>query len=598
MPSDRFTSEPRQAGRDGQLDTPLGPDKLVLTRFEAQEGLSELFEFRIEAISTERNIGFDRLIGKNSCVSFVTYDGGHRHFNGVVVEAAWTGIEQQHYSYRLIFRPWFWLLGRKADCRIFAEKTVFDIIEEVFGDGGFSDYEIKAARGDYPKIPYCVQYRETDLAFLSRLMEEWGIYYFHRHEQGGHTLVLADSRSCHSPVKIRSGKVPFLPHDGRDNRAEEHIYEWVPDRKFRTGKMATNDFDYMKPSADLKADSRASEKYTRADLEAYDYPGRYTERDVGKRRATVRLQAEQAQDRRKLAVGDAVSLYPGGLFDLARHPTDDAQYLVVRSSHRVSMEQYRTGGGGGDLLYRGTYEVLPADRPYRAPLVTPKTLVRGPQTAMVVARKGYEKEEIDVDEEGRIFVQFHWNRDKDRISRPVRVAQMFSGKGWGWQVIPRVGQEVVVDFLEGDPDQPIVVGTVYNKDYRYPYDLPDNKTISGVKTDSSKGHNGYNEFVFEDKKKEENIKMRAEKDHDTVIRHAETRVVGETFEIPVGSPSHSTTIKKGDMKLDVQTGNWNADVAMALKFTAKLMMTFEVGGSSIVLTPAGIIVKAPIISLN
>lgn len=594
-----ITAEPSQTKRIVSLQTPLGPEKLAVVRFEAEEGLSELFEYRIDAISNEQNIDFDRAIGKNCSVVFDSYGGVKRVFNGVLTEAQWSGVEQSHDSYRLVLRPWLWLLGRKTDCRIFRDKNAIDVIEEVFDTGGFSDFQVKASRGDYKKMEFCVQYRETDLAFVSRLMEEFGIYTYHEHGEGRHTLILADSRSCHSPVSIPGGRLPFVTLSGQDRRIEEHVTHWLAERRFRTGKIAFNDFDYMKPSANLKTDAQAAEGYAKSKLEAYDYPGRYLEQDDGQKLAKVRLQAEQALDRRKHASGDAVSLFPGGLVTLKQHPTDDGEYLVVRASHVFVSEGYRSGfGDASGEVYRGQYDLLSADRPFRAPQATPRPLVHGPQTGIVVARKGKEGEEIDVDEEGRIFVQFHWNRDKDRISLPVRVAQTWSGKGWGSQFIPRVGQEVVIEFLEGDPDKPLVVGTVYNKDYRYPYEMPAKKTQSGVKSDSSKGHNGYNEFMFEDKKGEETIRMRAEKDHDTIVRHAETRVVGETFETPVGSPSHSTKVKMGDMKLEVETGDWNATVCQKVKFTANVMMTFQVGASKIELTPAGIIVSAPLIKLN
>jgi type VI secretion system secreted protein VgrG len=592
------SSDHKQSQRVARLDTPFGPDELVLYRFEGHEGLSELFEYRVEALSRNDNINFDRAIGKNCSVTIDSYNNVKRVFCGVLVEAQWTGIEGVFYAYSLVLRPWLWLLSRRADCRIFQDETVVDIIEKVFTTAGFADYALRVSRSEYPEIPYCVQYRETDLAFVSRLMEEWGIYTFFQHETARHTLIVADSRSSHVAVSLPAGTVPFIALTGQNRREQEHIYHWRSDRQFRTGKMSTNDFDYMKPTTNLKADSQSSESYEWAKLEAFDYPGRYTEEDVGKRRTKVRLEAEQAVDRRRHAAGDAVSLYPGALFNLKQH-TEDGQYLVVRASHRYTVQEYRSGGTGPeDEIYFGRYELLKSDRPFRAMLSTPKPLVHGPQTGLVVARKGKESEEIDVDEEGRIFVQFHWNRDKEKISRPVRVAQMWSGKGWGGQFIPRVGQEVVIEFLEGDPDQPLVVGTVYNKDYRYPFELPDNKTISGLKSDSTKGHGGYNEFVFDDLKGKEKIKLRAEKDHESIVRNSETRVIGETFTPPMGSPSRETTLKNGDEKLVVESGNWDVDVAQKIHIQAKLQVVIEVGGSKIEMNPGMITLTAPLIKIN
>lgn len=581
-----------QKERTAELVTPIGRDELVLTRFDGTESLSELFVYQIEATSNRQDIDFDKLIGKNCCVKLKSYGNATRYFNGVLVDADWSGTKNNLFVYRLVLRPWLWLLGRKATCRIFKDKSVFDIIEEVFQESGFKDFQIRASRGDYEKIEYCVQYRESDLSFVSRLLEEWGVYTHFEHDEQRHQLMLCDSRSCHKPVKASGGNLPFVPLGGADRHDREHVSAWRAERRFRTGKFGTNDFDYMKPTANLKAEQQGSARYEKGMLESYDYPGRYTERDLGQRRSKVRLEAEQALDMRKYASGDASSLFPGALATLQNHPSDNGEYLVVRASHRIEPEAYRSGSGGGGDVYSGTYEFQPVDRPFRAPLVTPRPLVHGPQTALVVTRKGRESEEIDVDEEGRVFVQFHWNRDKDRISRPVRVAQQWSGKSWGWQVIPRVGQEVVVEFLEGDPDQPLVVGTVYNKDYPYPFKLPDEKTVSGVKTDSTKGHGGYNKLTFDDKKSSETIALRAEKDLEAVVRHAETREIGVTFETPQGKPSRSTTLKNGDEKLKVESGDWNVDIAEKIHIKAGTQIVIEVGASKITMTPSSIKIEA------
>ncbi|KQO91900.1 ImpA family type VI secretion-associated protein [Methylobacterium sp. Leaf90] len=585
-----------QQSRVAEFVTSAGADKFVMTYFEASESLESLFEYRVDALCDNPNFDFDKVLGRNAHVCFRSYGGIERFYNGIVTGAHWTGAQQNSYGYRLTLRPWLWLLAQRADCRIYKDKTVVDIVEDVFKCAGFSDFKVKLSRGDYEKIDYCVQYRESDLSFVSRLLEEWGIYTFHEHSSSKHELVLADSRSCHRPIP-GGGTVPFIPLVDQNRREREHVSAWRAGRQFRTGTFTTNDFDYMKPAANLKAEVKGAGSYEKGSFEAYDYPGRYTEQDLGKKRAKVRLEAEQALDHRRMASGDAASFYPGGLVTLRNHPADDGQYLIVSARHVISPEAYRSGAGGGDL-YNGSYELQPIDRPYRSPLVTPRPRVEGPQTAIVATRKGREGEEIDVDEEGRIFVQFHWNRDRDKISRPVRVAQMWSGKSWGFQVIPRVGQEVVVQFLEGDPDQPLVVGTVYNKDYPYPFKLPDEKTVSGIKSDSTKGHGGYNQLSFDDKKSSEKIDLRAEKDLDAVVRHAETREIGESFETPCGTPSRTTVIKNGDDSFKVESGNWKSDVAQEVHIKAGTKVVIECGASKITMDPASIIIEAGMIKLQ
>ncbi|WHQ72780.1 type VI secretion system tip protein VgrG [Methylorubrum extorquens] len=578
--------------------TSEGPDKFVLTHFEAIESLDSLFEYRIDALCDDSNFDFDKILGRNAYVCFRSYDNVERFFNGIVVEAHWTGVQQNSYGYRLTLRPFLWLLGRRADCRIYKDRSVIDITEDVFKRAGLSDFKVKLSRGDYQKIDYCVQYRESDLSFVSRLLEEWGVYTFHEHSAGKHELMLADSRSCHRPI-AGGGTVPFIPLVDQNRREREHVSTWCAGRRFRTGTFATNDFDYMKPAANLKAESQGAGSYEKGSFEAYDYPGRYADHDLGKRRAKVRLEAEQALDHRRMASGDGASFYPGGLVTIRDHPADDGQYLIVSARHVITPEAYRSGTGAGPgELYSGSYELQPIDRPYRAPLVTPRPRVEGPQTAIVTTRKGRESEEIDVDEEGRIFVQFHWNRERDKISRPVRVAQMWSGKSWGFQVIPRVGQEVVVQFLEGDPDQPLVVGTVYNKEYPYPFKLPDEKTVSGMKSDSTKGHGGYNQLTFDDKKSSEKIDLRAEKDLDTVVRHSETREIGESFETPCGTPSRTTVIKNGDDSFKVESGNWKSDVAQEVHIKAGTKVVIECGASKITMDPASITIEAGMIKLQ
>jgi type VI secretion system secreted protein VgrG len=576
-----------QDKRIGQLNTPLGKDVLVLTRFDGTEGLSELFEFRVEALSEQANLNFDGAIGRHCWVKFKSY-GETRVFDGILVEAQWIGVKGDFQSYRLVFRPWLWLLSQRSDCRVFHDKTVVEIIEQVFEDAGFSGDVRKALSENYPQLEYCVQYRETDFAFVSRLMEHNGIYYFFEHQEGKHTLVLADAMSSHQP--LGNGKLPFLPAVDKDHRDFQLVYDWSSGRRFRTGKFTLNDYDFKQPGKDLKADAKGRESYAKSDYEVYDWGGKYDDRGEGERLAKVRMEAAQAQDHRRFAAGDAISLQPGGLTTLEKHPDagENQKYLVVRSSHSFGAEDYRSGiTQTMDQTYYGHYEFQPSDRKFRAPLVTPKPVMHGAQTAKVVDEKcNTGGEEIDVDEHGRIFVHFHWER-KNKTSCRMRVAHVWSGKQWGGQHIPRVGQEVLVDFLEGDPDRPLVVGTVYNGDNKHPYKLPDDKTVSGLKSDSSKGGGGYNEFNFEDKKGSEKIGMHAEKDLEVVVLNTETRTIAERF---AGGTARKTQIKNGDDKLDVDMGS--------LFVTAAVSIVLKVGPSKITIDNSGVTIDAPTINIK
>ncbi|WMS44140.1 type VI secretion system tip protein TssI/VgrG [Acuticoccus sp. MNP-M23] len=585
---------PTQDQRVAQLKTPLGKDVLNAVRFDGTEGLSTLFEFSVEAIGDKNPVDFDGAIGKN-CTLSLHGKTTARNFSGIMVGADWLGESDSHNLYRIVLRPWLWLLSRTSDSRIYHKKTTPQIIEDVFGKHGFSDFTLKLTES-YPPREYTVQYRESDLDFVCRLMEEDGIYYFFEHSDMGHKLILADAKSSHTPVP-NLPDILFVDRLVGIRTDSESFLDLTAARSFSAGKVALNDYDYGKPSAQMETSHNNPSGYTNDGLEIYDYPGRYTETGDGNRFAKVRLEAEQAGDKRRKAVGDVPAAYPGGLVRLKNHPQDseNIEYLVVGCRHTFEAQDYRSTASAGDGRdpYNGAYELQPSDRQFRAPRSTPKPIVRGPQTAKVVGASG---EEIDVDAEGRILVQFHWDRQKDQ-SRRVRVAQAWAGKGWGAIMIPRIGQEVVVEYLEGDPDQPLVVGTVYNAEKTVPYDLPANKTKGGIKSNSSKGGSGYNEIVLEDKKDSEEIGIHAQKDMNIVILNSETREIGEKF---TAGTSRETTLKKGDDALTLDTGSQTVDIArnqevkagQSITIEAGMKMTFKVGSSKIELTPSGIDIKA------
>ncbi len=560
--------ELKQDDRQGSLQTELGKDKLALTNFYGSEGLSENFEFRVDAVSNEHNINFDNLLGTNCVVAIASaYPGVKRNFNGTLVQASWNGKAGELSTYQLLLRPWFWLLTRTQNCRIFSEKSAIDIIRAVFSNYGFAKFLVKTTQ-DYPEMEYCVQYRESDFAFVSRLMEEFGIYYFFDHSESEHTMVLADGKSAHEP-KPGGASLSFYETDLRGSRDEDSLDDWAPGRKLRTGKVAKNDYDYAKPKADLLAQKEAASSYANGQLEHYDYPGRFIEKSKGVDLANVWLEGEQAQDKVHVAAGNAVTCCAGTLVSLAKHPEGslNKEYLTLHASHNFSNNTYRTGSDTG-AVYSGAYEFQPSDVPFRAPRVTPKPLMHGPQTAFVVS---------EVDQFCRIKVQFHWDRDANP-SRYVRIGHAWAGNQWGDLKIPRVGMEVIVNFLEGDPDYPLVTGTVYNAENTPPYNLPNDKTISGTKSQTYDG-TGYNELILDDRSGSELIRIHGQKDIEVKIEHDSKYEIG-----------NDSTLKVGN--------NLTEQIAKVWSVEAQSKIEFTVGQSKITMEPAQITITTPAITID
>jgi type VI secretion system secreted protein VgrG len=621
---DDQASHATQDNRIGELITPLGKDVLLLRHFGGTEGLGELFEFQVEAVSEQKTINFDQALGQACTVRLKPVEGGQaqvfneipdqrqasgqggtgggqpRVFNGILVQAQQLEPIGDLFHYRLVMRPWLALLGYKADCRIFLDKDVKEIIQDVFNKAGFNDFNFRTTE-DYDKIPYCVQYRETDLAFVSRLMEQYGIYYFFEYSDnpGKHTMVLVDSYSS-LKKNPQAPTLPYMQSDRRQLERDEYLGDWNSERRFRTGKIEFNDYNYLKPNTELLANKECSEKYTHSKLEVYDYPGKYDEKSKGDKFVKIRLEAEQCLDHRRYVDGYAASLFPGSLTTVQQHPLDaeNIEFLVVRCSHWYGTQEYRAYAGREmSEKYHGFYEFLPSDHPFRMLPLTPKPRIYGIQTAKVVGKKGEESQEISTDENGHIWVQFYWDREP-QLTCPIRCSQAWAGKQWGEIFIPRIGMEVVVEFIEGDPDRPLVTGCVYNGDHNVPYSLPANKTQSGLRTESSKGGQGYNEIMFEDKKGSEQIRAHAQKDLDTTVLHAETRTIGENFEAPTGAPSHQVEIKSGDDKLKLDTGSRDTDIALMDHLKAGVSITLECGTSKITMTPAFIKIDSTLIQLS
>jgi type VI secretion system secreted protein VgrG len=582
-----------QDQRQGKLTTPLGANALVLASFNAIEGLSELFELRVEAVSDQANLDFSSTLGLGSTIELKTQDDKSRYFHGLMTEARWAGTQEDLYIYQLVLRPWLWFLTRASDCRIFSNMTPLTIIKQVFSDRGFSDFR-DSTTGSPPTLEYCVQYRETDFNFVCRLMEEYGVYYFFEHSDGKHTLVLADGKSSHQPSPDLAS-VPYNPLDDAGRREQQYLGTWSFGRRAQSGVFVLEDYGYKKPSANLLAQAQNPGGYAHDSMEMFDYPYSYVDREgnnlvdqgVGEKLAKYKLEAAQSLDKRCASMGGAASLFAGTLVNLERHPDDgqNKEYLVTHCSHAFDEQAYRSGVGAGSG-YVGHYEMTPSDRQFRAPPVTRKPEIVGFQSALVISGPGGDKE-IEVDKLGRILVQFYWDRKK-KPSRRVRVAQVWAGGNRGALFTPRVGDEVLVTYEEGDPDRPIVIGSVYNGTDTVPMTLPDKKVKSGILTLSSTGGNGYNMFLFDDTAGSEKVKLRSQKDlmfkalndEQRDILHDQTENIGNDETINVGFPSGSGNFTLNALnKVTINVGPQGSPLTQLIMDTSSITLNVGPGGS-------------------
>ena len=523
------------------VTTPLPDGTLVLETMSGRESLGAPFSYELGLMSLDPNVDLTGLLGQPMTV-YVTLPEGERQFNGIVTHAEISVTVGDRTRYRVTLRPWLSLLAYTSDCRIFQDKSAVDIIKEVFRDNGFSDIE-DSLNESYAPLEFCVQYRESDFNFVSRLMEHEGIYYYFKHENEKHTLVLADGHVAHETVSGYEN-VPYkTPHDV--GVWEDHLDAWTVAQQIRPGAFAATDYDFTRPRADLLSNLSTPLDNAHADGALFDFPGDFLTTDLGSTRVKVRLQEAQVTYEVAQTAGNARGLGAGVLFTLADFPRDDQnkEYLVVSAQYQIHAAILETGGGPDDGDFRSHLTVIDSQTQFRPGLHAPKPRVEGPQTAVVV---GEGSDEITTDKYGRVKVQFQWDRvgtnDEDS-SCWVRVAQLWAGSGWGGIHIPRVGQEVIVDFLEGDPDRPIITGRVYNADNMPPYTLPDNKTQSGIKSRSSTGGapSNFNEIRFEDKKGSEELHIQAEKDQLNHVKHNQSISVDGDRSISVGG-NESTSV--------------------------------------------------------
>ena len=527
-----------------RLKTALPDDVLRVHSCTSREGLSDAGDTTLTLLSERKDILASELLGKLATLTIALREDAPRHVSGYVTRFAQRGFEGKHCVYEMQLKPWLWLLSRTSDCRIFQEMSVPDIVKQVFEDHPVARYEFKLLR-PYRTWNYCVQYRETDFNFVARLLEHEGIYWYVEHDESGHKVVLCDSASGHD-AKPGCESLPFYGSESQGAPQLEYVQGWSGAQCVRPGKVVITDYDFQKPSSALETSQMVKRDYDLSDGEIFDYPGGYIQTGDGSQYVEDRLDELQSSHETYDGTTNAQGVQTGHLLSLTRHPRDseNAQYLVTGT--QLSLHQAANESGSGETSLRCSFSCIPAQQQFRPGRRTPKPLVSGPQTAIVTGPAG---EEIHTDKFGRVKVQFHWDRRGKRDERSscwVSVAHPWAGSNFGGIHIPRIGQEVIVGFIEGDPDAPIIIGRTYNGENLPPWDLPANATQSGFLTRSTKGgsYGNANAIRFEDKQGAEQLWIHAEKNQDIEVENDETHWVGRDRTKTIDR--HETVFVKGN----------------------------------------------------
>lgn len=507
-------------------DFSLGKDTFVISSLQGSEYISGLFEFELELYSDNHQIPPEKIVGKSATV---TIQNEHmRCFNGVIKSLSRGEVGPHNYRlYRLVMVPWFWFLTKNQNCRIFQEKNTKEIVSQIFNDHGFSDFEFKAVGGTVRE--YCVQYHESDFHFISRLLEEEGIAYYFKHESGKHTLALVDQLNAYEETSETNLEY------SKGNMPNAQITRWEHGYEFKKGQWTLNDYNFKEPKKDLKASTKTKSKFANnSHYDHYEYASLY-EMGLSKELIKIRLEAEEAQRELVQASSDCSSFYAGGKFKLAKHESSDEKgnYIIVGLHHHITDSSF-FAGEEGHSEYSNDLACIPADVHFRPEPVHHRPEMKGPQSALVVGPPG---EEIFIDELCRIKVQFYWDKEGKNDENStcfIRVMQSWAGNQWGSSFIPRIGHEVIVTFLDGDPDRPLVTGSVYNGWNKPVYT---SKTQSGIKSRSTKGGNAqnYNELRFEDKMGSEQVYLHAEKDFDTHVENNQSLTVEKDRNKSIGN---------------------------------------------------------------
>jgi type VI secretion system secreted protein VgrG len=573
------------------IQSGLGPNELLLESFTGTEAVSTPFQYQLELLSENQRIKFEEVLGKP--ISFGVLgleDNEPRFIHGIVTSFTQLPGDQRLSRYRAIVSPKLSVLKIKRNMRIFQKITVPDILKKML-EGFDVSWELHL---NHPEREYCVQYRETDFNFVSRLMEEEGIFYFFKHSKNAHKMIVADSPVSHP--ELLGNKVLSYDEVSSSSKDEGHISQWVKTQELGTGKYSLRDYCYGTPSTDMSAEESILEsvqigKVTHRlkvggndQFEIYDYPGGYGIREQGEGekatgKALVKLGIEQLEMSQFLIQGESnvINITAGYKFNLKRYPDADGVYVFTKTTLSAREGGFHSGTIIGDNHFGNIFECIPYSLHFRPAQKSFKPRVQGCQTAVVVGPSG---EEIYTDDHGRIKVQFHWDREgkKDASSSCwIRVSTLWAGEQWGMIHLPRIGQEVIVDFLEGDPDCPIVIGSVYNGSNVPPYPLPGSKTQSGVISRTMfGGADNFNEIRFEDKAGSEEIHVHAEKDMSVEIEHDRTTKI-----------DHDDTINITNDRKTVIKGNDTTNITKNMHTTADGQIVLECGSSKITMKPSG-----------
>jgi type VI secretion system secreted protein VgrG len=645
----------------------LGSDEFRFKRMQGREELGRLPEYRIELLRSQRMEPVDsaKLVGTQATVKLQRAGGKFRFINGWITSVELGGAVGRYDVYSVVLRPWLWHLTLGADSRIFQDKTALKIIEDVFADYSHVKLDTSKLSGTPRTRPYCVQYRESDFNFVSRLMEEEGIWYYFTHIDGQHTLVLANSASGHA--ELPEGKLGWS-YKQTEQAREDVISTWRQTQRLRSLKFTHDDHDHEKPTTKLeKTDKRTVSYPTQGDFEVYDWPGNYAYPGDGNNakqgETNAKLEVRRFETEHKVATAGSPcrSVAAGMTFNFSDHPRHSGDYLTTGVFFEIDFGDEEATQAEQSFGFRATLHLVPKAAPFATQALTQKPIVRGPHTALVVGPSG---DEIHVDKLGRVKVWFRWDRvgpKNERSTCFIRVATPWASKGYGMISTPRIGDEVVVSFLEGNPDRPLITGSVYHGDHLPPYALPAQATVSGIRSRSSKGGGAtnFNELRFDDKKGSEYVWLQGEKDFHRLVKNDatdevmhnnqveigknHTASVGEAFDLKIGKTAKlevgTDTSSKvgGDLKsavsggmglkvgsaLDIKGGSTIAlssgaamdidagasltissggavhiKAASGLVIDGGMSLTIKVGGTFITLDPSGVSITGPMIKNN